>query len=130
MERAVELFAGVGFLAIGLSHLLQPLAWVEWFAKLRALGRPGVFAEGFLTLNIGALIVAFHNVWSGPGVVLTLVGWVQVLKGLVRFVAPTAIFGVYDRVTPERAWQFRVAGGGMIVLGAFFLWLAVRNPAG
>jgi len=130
VERAIQVFAGISFLAIGLSHLLQPLAWVEWFSKLRALGRPGVFAEGFVTLNFGALIVAFHNVWSGPGVVLTVVGWAQVLKGLVRFLAPTAIFGVYDKVVPDRAWQFRVAGGAAIVLGAFFLWLACQNHIG
>ena len=124
------MFAGVSFMAIGLSHLIQPLAWVEWFSRLRALGRPGVFAEGFVTLNFGALIVAFHNVWSGPGVVLTVVGWAQVLKGLVRFIAPTAIFRVYDRMVPERAWQFRVAGVGATVLGAFFLWLACQNHNG
>jgi len=130
VERAIQLFAGVSFLAIGLSHLVQPLAWVEWFSKLRALGRPGVFTEGFVILNFGALIVAFHDVWSGPGVVLTLVGWAQVLKGLARFLAPTAILRVYDKVTPERAWQFRIAGAAAIGLGAFFLWLAGQDPSG
>jgi uncharacterized membrane protein len=130
VERAIQVFAGISFLAIGLSHLVQPLAWVEWFSKLRALGRPGVFVEGFLTLNFGVLIVAFHNVWSGPGVVLTLVGWAQVLKGSVRFLAPTAIIGVYDKVVPERAWQFRVAGGAAILLGAFFMWLSWQNRSG
>lgn len=130
MEKAIQVFTGVSFLAIGLSHLLQPLAWVEWFSKLRTLGRPGVFAEGFVTLNFGALIVAFHNVWSGPGVVLTLVGWAQVLKGLTRFLAPTAILGVYGKVAPERAWQFRVAGGAAIVLGSFFFWLALQDGVG
>ena len=130
MERAIQIFAGISFLAIGLSHLLQPLAWVEWFSKLRSLGKPGAFAEGFVTLNFGALIVAFHNVWSGPAIVLTLVGWAQVLKGLVRFVAPTAILGVYQKVVPERAWQFRVAGGAAVALGAYFLWLASEKLTG
>jgi uncharacterized protein YjeT (DUF2065 family) len=129
VEHAIQVFAGISFLAIGLSHLLQPLAWVEWFSKLRSLGRPGAFAEGLAILNFGALIVAFHNAWSGPGVVLTVIGWAHVLKGLVRFLAPTAILGIYDRMVPERAWQFRVAGGGAIVLGVFFLWLAGRNHA-
>lgn len=44
--------------------------------------------EGFFTLNFGAIIVAFHNVWHGPAMVLTLIGWAQVLKGIGRFVAP------------------------------------------
>ena len=93
MERAVQVFAAVSFLVIGLSHIFQPGAWVEFFTRLRSLGRPGVFAEGFISLNFGALIVSFHNVWSGPAVVLTLIGWGQVLKALFRFVAPAATVG-------------------------------------
>jgi hypothetical protein len=97
----------VSFLVIGLSHIFQPGAWVEFFTKLRSLGRPDVFAEGFISLNFGAVIVSFHNVWSGPAVVLTLIGWGQVLKALFRFVAPAASLRLYERISPERAWQFR-----------------------
>jgi uncharacterized protein YjeT (DUF2065 family) len=110
MEKSVEIFAALYLLGIGLSHLVQPHAWVELFTWLRERGRAGVFVEGFLSLGFGALIVAFHNVWSGLPIVLTLVGWGQVLKGLVRFVAPQFSLRVYERVSSERAWQFRVAG--------------------
>src|SRR5262245_28174583 len=65
MEQSTELLATILFLGIGLSHLLQPLAWVEFFTWLRQRGRAGVFVEGFMCLGFGALIVAFHNVWSG-----------------------------------------------------------------
>jgi hypothetical protein len=51
VERAVEGFVAVGFLGVGLSHLLQSLAWVEFFGWLRGHGRPGVFLEGLLNLN-------------------------------------------------------------------------------
>lgn len=127
MERAVQVFAAVSFLVIGLSHVLQPAAWVEFFTKLRNLGRPGVFVEGFLSLSFGAVIVSFHNVWSGPPAVLTLIGWGQVLKALFRFVAPAASLRLYEKIRPERAWQFRVAGGFALVLSAFFVFLAVRS---
>ena len=85
MERAVQVFAAANFLVIGLSHIFQRDAWIEFFSKLRSLGRLGPFAEGFLYLNFGALIVSLHNVWTFPELVLTLVGWVHVLKALVRF---------------------------------------------
>lgn len=127
MEKAVQVFAAVSFLVIGLSHALQPGVWVEYFVKLRNLGRPGMFAEGFVTLSFGAIIVSFHNVWSGPEVVLTLIGWAQVIKAMVRFVAPEASLRIYERVTPERAWQFRVAGGFALVLSAFLMFLALRK---
>ncbi len=123
MERAVQVFAAVNFFVIGLSHIFQRDAWVEFFAKLHSLGRLGPFAEGFLYLNFGALIVSFHNVWSGPEVVLTLIGWIQILKALLRFVAPTATLRIYQRMGPERAWQFQVAGGVLLALSLFLMVL-------
>ena len=64
MERAIQFFAAVNFLVIGLSHIFQRDVWVEFFAKLHSLRRLGPFAEGFLYLNFGSLLVSFHNVWS------------------------------------------------------------------
>src|SRR5688572_31847339 len=104
MEREIQVFVAVNFFVIGLSHIFQRDAWIEFFAKLHSLGRLGAFAEGFLYLNFGALIVSFHNVWTGPVVVLTLIGWAQVLKALLRFVAPARVLPIYKRMGPERAW--------------------------
>ncbi|MEJ7595509.1 MAG: hypothetical protein WKF77_28675 [Planctomycetaceae bacterium] len=128
MERAIEVFAAVNFFVIGLSHIFQRSAWVEYFAKLHSLGRLGPFAEGFLYLNIGTLIVSFHNVWTFPEVVLTLIGWSQVLKALLRFVAPAIVIRVYERMRPERAWQIQMAGGFLLALSAFFVFVAFKEP--
>jgi hypothetical protein len=127
VEREIQIFTAVNFFVIGLSHIFQRSAWVEYFAKLHSLGRLGAFAEGFLYLNFGALIVSFHNVWTFPDVVLTLIGWTQVLKALFRFVAPTAVVRVYERMRPERAWQLQMAGGLLLALSAFFVFLAFQE---
>jgi hypothetical protein len=130
VESAIQVFASVNFFVIGVSHIFQRSAWVEYFAKLHSLGRLGSFAEGFLYLNIGALIVSFHNVWTFPEIVLTLIGWTQVSKALVRFVAPGAVLRIYERMRPERAWQIQMAGGVLLALSAFCVFLAFRgtNP--
>ncbi len=125
-QSQVEIFAALNFLVIGLSHLLQPQAWVEFFVRLREQGRSGAFTEGFLALTFGAIIVAFHNVWSGLPMVLTIVGWGHVVKGLARFVAPQFSLRLYQRVTPGRAWQFRAAGLFMLGLAAFLGYLLIR----
>ena len=49
MERAIEIFAAINFLILGLSHVFQPRVWAEFFVRLRDWGRPGAFANGFLT---------------------------------------------------------------------------------
>jgi hypothetical protein len=126
MEQAVQVFAAVGFLVIGLSHLGQPRAWVAFYQALVARGAPGAFLEGFLLLNFGAFIVAFHNVWDGPAVVLTLIGWAQVLKGAVRFLAPEVALRGMARVPPERAWQFQAGGVFALVISGFLFWVRYR----
>src|SRR5262249_46542233 len=123
-ERAVEVFVAVALFGVGLSHLLQPLAWVEFFVWLRGQGRCAVFLEGLLTLNSGALVVAFHNVWTGLPVVVTIMGWGMVVKGLVRLAAPGLGLRIYERIAPERAWHFRAAGVLALALSAFSGYLA------
>ena len=127
MEQGIQLFAAIAFLVIGLSHIAQPRGWVAFFQALAARGIPGAFLEGFLLLNFGAVIVAFHNVWHGPAIVLTLIGWSQVLKALGRFVAPQLVLRVYQRATLENAWRFQAGGAFALLLSGFLFWLRFRS---
>ena len=126
MEQATQVLAAVTFLVIGLSHLVRPTAWVSFYQTLAARGTPGAFLEGFLCLGFGSIIVAFHNVWHGPGVLLTLVGWAQVLKGLVRFLAPHLALRVMARASPDRSWHFRAGGLFAMAVSGFLWWLRLR----
>ena len=127
MERAVEVFAAVQFLVIGLSHLFQPRVWVEFFTWLRGKGYAGVFVNGFLSLGFGAFIVAFHNVWTGLPMILTLIGWAQIIKA-IRGLRPASIgMRGFQRVAPERAGEFRVGGVVFLALAALMAYLVVRR---
>ncbi|HJQ11993.1 MAG TPA: hypothetical protein VJ840_13270 [Gemmatimonadaceae bacterium] len=123
MEQATQLFAAISFLVIGLSHLTQAKAWVAFYQALAARGTSGVFLEGFLLLNFGAFIVAFHNVWEGPAIWFTLIGWSQVIKGGLRFVAPQIGLRAMQRITLERAKYFQLGGVFSLVLSGFLWWL-------
>ena len=123
MEQGTQVFAAISFLVIGLSHLLQPRAWVVFYQALAARGTAGAFLEGFLCLSFGAIIVAFHNVWHGYALVLTLIGWGQVLKGLGRFVAPELAVRVMARASFEHAWYFKAGGVFALLLSGFCWWL-------
>jgi hypothetical protein len=127
MEHATQVFAAISFLVIGLSHIGRPQAWVAFYQALAARGTPGAFIEGFLMLNFGAIIVAFHNVWHGPALLLTLIGWAQILKGAGRFLAPEIGLRAMQRITPERAWYFRVGGLVALLLSGFLWWLRFRQ---
>ena len=116
MERSVEVFAIILFGVLGLSHILQPKAWAEFFILLRSKGEPGAFVDGLVNLPLAGVIIGFHNRWSGIPVVLTLVGWGLLIKSLIRFCAPKLGLRVMARVSVERSREFQVAGAGLVVL--------------
>lgn len=116
MERAIQVFAMINLVTIGLSHVVQPRVWAEFFVALRDKGDRGVFVVGFMSLAFGSLIVAFHNVWSGLPMVLTILGWAQVLKGLVYFTFPSYGLRKLAIVDVERARMFVWPGLALLVI--------------
>ena len=118
MERSVEVLAIILFGVVGLSHILQPRAWAEFFILLRGKGEAGAFVDGFLNLPLGAFIVGFHNIWSGIPLVLTLVGWGLLIKSLIRFCAPKQAVKILARVSLERSWEFQLAGAFLMALAS------------
>jgi hypothetical protein len=116
MERSVEVLAIILFGILGLSHILQHKAWAEFFILLLSKREAGAFVDGFLNLPLGAVIVGFHNTWSGLPAVLTLVGSCLLIKGMIRFLAPKQALRMMSRVSLERSWEFQVAGAGFVAL--------------
>ena len=126
MEEAIRLFAAINFLIIGLSHIFQHRVWAEFFTRLHDKGRAGAFINGFLSLMTGTLIVAFHNVWSWPAVLLTALGWSFVLKAAVAFLYPDWALKSMARVRLDNSYIFILPGLIMVVIAAvlgYSLWV-------
>lgn len=115
MEKSIEVLAIILFGVMGLSHILQPRAWAEFFILVRSKGEAGAFVDGFLNLPIGGVIVAFHHTWSGIPAALTLLGWCLLIKGFIRFCAPKLALRAIARVSVERSWEFQAAGAALVV---------------
>jgi hypothetical protein len=114
MERAVQIYAIINLTVIGISHVVRPRVWVDFFVFLRERGEAGVFAVAVLNLIFGSIIVAFHNVWSGIPLALTVLGWANVAKALIYFVFPAFGLRKLQALSHERARL--VSGGGFIFL--------------
>jgi catechol 2,3-dioxygenase-like lactoylglutathione lyase family enzyme len=84
-------------------------------------------SEGFLCLTFGAIIVGFHNIWHGPELVVTLLGWGQVLKGLGRFLAPQLGVRVMSRASYDRAGFFQLGGVVALLLSGLVWWVRYRS---
>ncbi|HMF54978.1 MAG TPA: hypothetical protein VK619_01345 [Pyrinomonadaceae bacterium] len=110
MELAVTKLAIICFFITGVSHIVQPRVWAQFFIDMHGKGEVGSFLNALLHFPLGVLIVSFHNVWHGLPVVLTLIGWGLVLKSFIYFVFPRHGGKILARVSIERSWEFIVAG--------------------
>lgn len=79
------------YLSAGLAALSGKVTFakiVDDFDKSPAL----TFMTGLITLTMGMLILEFHNVWVKDWTVLvTIVGWAAVLKGIMFIAFPNAL---------------------------------------
>jgi len=122
MERSVEIFATVLFGVIGFSHVVQPRAWADYFIFIRGKRETGAFIDGFVHLPLAAFIIGFHNVWSGIPAVLTVLGWLFLIKSILRFCLPTLTLRIMARVSVERAWEFQVAGVFLLLIAGLLAY--------
>ncbi len=65
MELAITRLAIICFFVIGVSHVVQPRVWAQFFMELHERGRVGSFLNALLHFPMGVVIVSFHNVWRG-----------------------------------------------------------------
>jgi hypothetical protein len=128
---AVSLFMLVGCTIMGLSHILQPGLWRELFVALHGLGRCGVLARVFLfDLWPALIVVVLHPVWSGPGIVVTIYGWLLLGKVALSLLSPAVgLKSLGLAAAGDRG--FMLAGMALLALagaaGASLIW---PSPAG
>ena len=126
MEQGIERLTALVLLITSVSHVLQPRAWAEFFIAMRERGTTAGLLNAYVHGPTGVLIVAFHNVWSWPQALVTVIGWGLTLKGALYFCWPQLAQRTLAHVTLENAWKFRVAGAAGIVLAAAVGWIAFR----
>ena len=125
MEQGIERLAAMVLLLTCLSHITAPGAWRALFERIAKSDAPGL-ATAAIHLPLGLLIPAFHNVWSGPAVVFTILGWALLVKGTLHLLFPQialrslAIPG--EGADADR--RYRPAGVIMAPLAAVLMWLA------
>jgi hypothetical protein len=104
------LVMGVGMAANADSYRTM----AQEFLASRAL----IYIAGLLAFVPGLAIVLVHNVWVFDWrVIITLLGWLAVIGGIFRLVAPAQVQAMGSAMLARRGW---LTGGGIAVaaLGA------------
>jgi uncharacterized protein YjeT (DUF2065 family) len=121
----IERLTALGFIIIGLSHMTAPRAWARFFIDMRERGEVAGLYNAFVHIPLGLLIVAFHPVWTWPGIVVTLIGWALTLKGTLHFLWPSLTQRTTGHIADEKAGLFRFAGIVSLAIGLFVGWIAL-----
>lgn len=104
---------------MGLSHIVQPGMWAEYFGALARRGRAGVVTKIMqVELWPALLIVSLHQVWSGPGIVVTVLGWLLLAKVAVGLLTPDLALRSM-RLAEGRARSFVPAGFALVAVSGF-----------
>jgi hypothetical protein len=90
MTQTLATFLGLYMLAAGVGLLVNRQAYETVIAELRANAALG-YMTAILAFVIGAVIVALHNLWTGPtAIIVSVIGWAALIEGV-------AMLAVRDR---------------------------------
>jgi hypothetical protein len=81
-----------------------------------------VYLFGLIDLAAGLAIVLTHNVWvANWRVLITLIGWLMLIRGAVRVLIPEAVMGYAAKILRNK--QYLPVGGVVIgILGLVFCY--------
>jgi uncharacterized protein YjeT (DUF2065 family) len=114
---------GIVYLAVGIGILINPAHYKKLMAVFSE-NPPVLYLSGLAALVVGYLLVRFHNVWpSDWPVIITIIGWVALFKGLFLLLLPDASVKVCRFFEGQMTKFFHVWAIVMAVVGALLAWL-------
>ncbi len=119
---------GLFFLICGLAMIVHKQAFTDALATVA--GNPSAMLWSSLLISLAGLaMVLAHNVWSKSPVVVivTLLGWLTLIKGIVYLLLPANWLGeFFQAVLNCGAYMYSVTAF-MLVLGAYLTYEGFKS---
>lgn len=85
-----------------------------------------VFISGFPAVLLGLLIVLTHNVWTNdPRWIITLIGWLILIKGVLRISMPEKVASIAARISPRGLFVMLLL---ILLVGAYLALFGFYGP--
>jgi uncharacterized membrane protein len=125
----VQLFQmlGLAMFSIGAGMLMHPEVLKKLFKNLEH-DPAAVYLSGFVSLFLGYVLVTFHNTWHlDRSLIITLVGWAALIKGLSLLLFPTSLFGATRKFISSEAYRkyfpwYPILFGLVLLYFGFIAW--------
>ena len=87
-------FFSLVYLSIGIGMIFNRDIYKKMFSDF--VGNASMlYLGGIMALVVGFLLVTFHNTWIAcPSTIITVLGWMALIKGIVILVQPKALISL------------------------------------
>lgn len=108
-------------LAIGVGFFLSSAFYKTVYGELEKESFAVLFF-GMIAMAVGIAHVMVHNTWDSLAeIVVSLLGWALLVKGIVCVVAPRLADKMSDMMVASRVVP--MAGIGALLLGGYLTWI-------
>jgi len=114
--------------ALGIYLVIISVGMLIHGGKLKAvmadyIEKPGlVFLLGIFALIIGILLVVSHNIWTGDWrVVITVIGWLTLVKGITRVLFPQFVIRTGKKWV-NNTTAYYITGFLTLLIGIYLLY--------
>ena len=112
---------------IGLFGTISILAVLVRYRETLKLGQEAaqsrlwIYTSGFFILILGILLVTSHNMWVWDWrLVITILGWTILLKGILRIFFPDAVKRLIEKKTKNG--RFWIAEAAAFLIGLYLIY--------
>lgn len=110
---------GIALVLIGLVIMARRRYFIPVFATY-AESRLVRTVASMIELFAGTFLVVAHNVWSPlPAAIVSIIGWMVLLEGLLYLLLPDDLVGKFIATFNTPAWY--LAGGSLAVIVGIYL---------
>jgi hypothetical protein len=117
---------GIGIVVVALAALLTPSRMAVVFADFER--SPALaFLAAIFAIVLGLFLIVLHALWTdAPAILVSLLGWVILAKGILLLAAPEGLLKLAASFSPNivRMW-----GVIALVLGAIYLAIGLTGHA-
>jgi len=106
------------YLSVGIGMLFNKNYYKKFFDNMYN-EMTALYVGGFMAVLAGLAIVSYHNVWSGWETLITIIGWLALVKGVTILLLPNAFEGMIKGVIKN----ISVWSPFIIILGLVFGYL-------
>ena len=121
-SKFIASLVGPVALALGLSMLVNGDLFPAMLQQIQN-NFPLIVVAGVLALVAGLAIVRTHPIWSGWPVIITILGWLLVIGGLLRIVFPHQMAELAMRLVPNPV-LLTIPAVVLCLVGAFLSYKA------